>query len=112
MLDNDFMPAATAMRYLGIDDLDELERIIVEHGVEVELDGNGMVYGVEAESLKHALFEEHRHALGYRPDDPAVGQANRMRLENERAARKAARKLHHERLTRRVAARRALKEQS
>lgn len=109
--DNDFMPAVTAMRYLGIDDLDELERVVVDHDVDVELDGNGLIRAVEMTTLKNALFEEHRRVVGYRPDDPIVGAQNRARIENEREARRVARLQRRGTLERRVAYRRAMKEQ-
>mgnify|MGYP003498397914 CR=1 FL=1 len=93
--DNEFMPAVSAMRYLGISDPDELERIVVEHRVDVDIDDDGEIFAVAGgELLREALFEEHRKREGHRPDDPdvALEVQTRAQEERERAREERARK--------------------
>jgi hypothetical protein len=83
------------MRFLGISDVEELERIVIEHNVEVDIDDDGEVFAVHGgEPLREALFEEHRKNIGHRPDDPNVAVENQARLnaERERAGAERARK--------------------
>lgn len=100
------MPARAAMRFLGISDIEELERIVIEHEVEVDIDEDGEVFAVHGgEALREALFEEHRKNLGHRPDDPNVAVENEALRNAERERASAERGRRREALKARVQAR-------
>lgn len=87
------------MQYLGLvqpgelisaQAMEELERIVVEHDLDVELDDGDLIATVEGDQakLREALFEEHRRNAGHRPDDPEAME--RVTAEQEQAAQVAA----------------------
>jgi hypothetical protein len=94
------------MRFLGISDPDELERIVIEHDIEVDIDDDGEVFAVHGGlALREALFEEHRKNLGHRPDDPNVAVENQALQNAERERASAERGRRREALEARVRAR-------
>lgn len=77
-----------AMSFFGVDEL-ELERIVLEHDVDVETDDNGNITFVDPSDIKEVLFKEHEKKVGHRPDDPkAMHEARVKQAEQEKEARK------------------------
>jgi hypothetical protein len=79
-----WISADEAIRYFGInpEEIEELERIVVEHHIDVELDEYDFIVRVDADDCKAALFKEHEYEHGYRPDD--VGQMALAKQEHEK----------------------------
>ena len=86
-----------AMAYFGLDDQLDLERIAVEHGLDVDVDAEGHITLVDADDAKRALFAEHERAVGHRPDDPA---AHAKAQKGTRAREASARRRRRERRAR------------
>lgn len=111
-MDDDFMPTVVAMRYLGIDDYDELEELVVEHGVEADFDHDGVVIAVQnGPALREALFESHKRKVGYRPDDLRATEHIRAAARAEAEAKKVFRRSMRPGLERRVARKKLMREQ-
>lgn len=96
-----------AIRYFGLSNLDELEDLVVDHGLEAQLGRNHELEGVQGGApAREALFTRHESAVGHRPDDRAAGERERKKaLDREGAARRR-RKAKRATLEGRVAARR------
>lgn len=80
-----------AMAYFGVDE-PELERIVLEHDVDIETDDNGNIRLVDSRDIKEVLFKEYEKKAGHRPDDPKAMHAARVkRDEQEKEARRHSR---------------------
>ena len=102
-----WLTKAEALAYFGLgEDVEELERICLEHDIDVDVDINGELTKIEAEDAKAALFHEHKAKVGYRPDDQRVGEALQRREKTNATAAKRRRRERRKRLEARVAARR------
>ena len=98
-----------AMRYFGVDDIQELQRIVLEHDIDVEVDDDGALVSIIGD-LKEPLFEEHHRQVGHRPDDPEQmkkAHANQQRRETlarqRREARRELLKARHTKAVKKVA---------
>ncbi len=95
------MMADEAMRYLGVDEA-ELERVVLEHSLDVEVDEAGRVIWVDGD-MREVLFAEHHKKVGHRPDDPKAQAATAEELEafeeSGRQRRRARRALLEQRVT-------------
>jgi hypothetical protein len=84
----DTLSVPEALRFFGLDDVAELERIVLEHDIDAEVDDDGELVAIAAE-LREPLFEEHRRRHGHRPDDPEqVAKAHRAMREFDEEARR------------------------
>jgi uncharacterized protein YuzE len=103
-----WLTRAEALAYFGLgEDVEELERIVLEHDIDVDVDIDGNLTHIEAEDAKAALFHEHKRRVGYRPDDERVRTALERRGKANAAAAKRRRRDRRKRLEDRVARRRA-----
>lgn len=97
-----------ALAYFGLgEDVEELERLCLEHDIDVDVDVDGNLTKIEAEDAKAALFHEHKRKVGYRPDDERVRAALHRREKANAAAAKRRRRERRKRLEDRVARRNA-----
>jgi hypothetical protein len=95
-----------ALAYFGLgDDVEELERLCVEHDVDVDVNDAGDIMRVDAAEAKAVLFTEHKRKVGYRPDDERVQKVLQRRERANAAARKRRRRERRKRLEERVAKR-------
>ena len=102
-----WLSRAEALAYFGLgDDVEELERVCLEHDIDIEVDIAGEVVQVDAEEAKAVLFAEHKRKVGYRPDDQRVREALQKRERVNQAAAKRRRRERRRRLEERMAARR------
>lgn len=100
------MTRAEALAYFGLgDDVEELERICLEHDIDVDVDLAGQITKVDADEAKAVLFAEHKRKVGYRPDDERVQRALERRARANVAAAKRRRRERRKRLEERVAKR-------
>lgn len=91
-----WLNATEALAYFGLGaDVEELERMVIEHGIDVDVDDEGKITRIDAEQSKAALFIEHERRVGYRPDDEAAGRRHRA------AAKAAETRARNRRLERR-----------
>jgi hypothetical protein len=81
------MTPEDAMAYLGISDRDELEDLVLAHGVEADVDEDGQLEWLNPADLKPVLFAEHESKVGYHPEDPVRHQqAREVAIEKHRRA--------------------------
>ena len=66
---NNWMTPTEAMRFFGMDTVEELEQTIIEFDIEADFNTAGDVIAIECSDLKEALFTRHERQVGYRPDD-------------------------------------------
>lgn len=88
-----------AMRYFGVDTLEELEDIVVEFDIDAIVSDDGRLLGIQGtEEMKEALFERFRRAVGHRPDDHAAHTAavalHHAAQDQLKAQRKERRRAH------------------
>lgn len=93
----DWMNWKEAMAYFGVDE-PELERIVLEHDVDVETDDLGRITYVDTSDIKRVLFKEYEKKLGHRPDDPKAMKAARVRQAKEEQKVKEHARMSKERL--------------
>jgi hypothetical protein len=97
-----------ALRFYGLDnDVEELERMVVDYGIDADFDGDGrlMAVDVEGPEAREALFGEHQRKTGFRPDDPDEHRKALAAMAGQRKAAKTRRMKKRGKLERRVAAR-------
>jgi len=98
---------AEALRYFGLgEDVEELERIVIEYHLDAEVDEQGNLTAIDTTEAAEALFAEHERSVGYRPDDPAVAEQIRVEKEAEEIQAKQARQITRSRLENKVTTRR------
>jgi hypothetical protein len=89
-----WMDVQEALLFFGLEDMDELELLVLDHDIDALVD-QGRVVAIDANDVREALFELHRKRAGYRPDDQdasAAAREVRGRIEEaERRARQSAR---------------------
>ena len=101
-----WMTTEEALRYFGLgDDVDELERIVVEYGLDADFDDDRRITRVDGNDAGDALFAEHEKQIGYRPDDPTAMARVRRNAEQRENRAKAKREEKRTSLVRRVQAR-------
>jgi hypothetical protein len=106
-----WMSRAEALAYFDLGaDVAELERIILEHDIDADVDELGRILEVDAEHAKAALFAEHERKVGYRPDDPGAMARERKKARDREDAARRRRRAKRERLAARVKARGSLTE--
>ncbi len=93
-----------AIQYLGLKDEAELERVVIAHVVDVELEDDGRIVQV-LDDMREVLFEEHRKKVGYRPDDPDVVAQTQAQVQDEQEQARQARAAKRGKLEARVKAR-------
>jgi hypothetical protein len=96
-----WMNPEEAMRYLGVN-LERLEQVVLEYGIDVDLDGEGAIELVDADDMKEPLFQEHRNRVGYRPDDEKEQEKAKDKAEKAEVKAKQVRKAKRVKLARRV----------
>jgi hypothetical protein len=99
-----WMNPEEAMRYLGVN-LERLEQIVLEYGVDVDLDGEGAIELVDADDMKEPLFQEHRKQVGHRPDNIEEQEKAKEKAEKAQVRAKQVRKAKRVKLARRVSMR-------
>ena len=86
---NSWMSREEAQRFFGglIDTDEELERFVLDHDIDAEVDDDGTIITIDASDIREHLFELHRSKLGHRPDDPDA-QAKAAKRERDREGRR------------------------
>lgn len=85
----DTLSVKEALRFFGLDDVSDLERIVLEYDIDAEVDDAGGLVAIDAADLREPLFAEHERRHGHRPDDPAaVDRARKDQHRHEEAARR------------------------
>ena len=97
----DWMKPQEAANYLGIR-LEDLPRIILENEIDVELDDDGVVLGLDPADLREPLFEQHRRKVGHRPDDVKQQEKAWKEHEEKEKKEKEARTVKRMKLAKRV----------
>jgi len=69
-----------ALKYFGINNEEELEELVLEHGLLAEVDVNGRILVVDLEGASEALHTRFERKHGLRPDDPKVVEEAKKRI--------------------------------
>jgi hypothetical protein len=82
----DWMHPLDALRYLGLQSLEELEDTVVDFELPVLLDDRGELAKVGTDRIQDALIEHHHRRVGFRPDDKrwAEQAAREIKIKEEK----------------------------
>lgn len=102
----DWMHPTEALRYLGLQSLEDLEDLLVDYEIPVRVNDSGVLVSVGSDGLREVLIACHRRRVGFEPEDArwAAQAARELKLMEDREAK--VRVEHGKRLATRVKKRR------
>lgn len=68
----ELMEPEVAVRYFGLNSIEELEELIAKTGLVHDVDDEEDLIGIDADHAAVVLFDEYEEKEGHRPDDPVM----------------------------------------
>jgi hypothetical protein len=103
----DWMSPTSALKYLGLQSIEELEDTVVDLEIPVLLDDQGELYQVGTDRMQDALIERHVRRVGFRPDDERWAAQAKRELKRQEDRESKVRGEHGKRLAAKVKTRKA-----
>lgn len=77
-----------AIRYFGVESVQEVEDLCLDFDLDVEVDDEGQVVGINPDDAPRALFGLHERTVGHRPDEPErlAKELNAAKLKERKEA--------------------------